>query len=145
VTDGSALLPWIDHVDPGFSEVFGVAGGQRRAAGSADGGYLGVEAVYREAEAITVGHDRGVPDRGIGIEGLDELAERGEHFRGCSQQAVLPASAGQSLEAVADLGALAGGPAHAMTLSLLTVIATGVLSCLAIPLLPHHAQPAGPH
>jgi hypothetical protein len=43
------------------------------------------------------------------------------------------------------LGALAGGPAHAMTLSLLTVIALGVLSCLAIPLLPHHAQPAGPH
>jgi hypothetical protein len=29
-----------------------------------------------------------------------------------------------------------------MTLSLLTVIAIGVLSCLAIPLLPRHAQPA---
>ena len=42
-------------------------------------------------------------------------------------------------------GVLAGGPAHAMTLSLLTVIALGVLSCLAIPLLPRHAQPAGPH
>jgi Major Facilitator Superfamily len=42
-------------------------------------------------------------------------------------------------------GALAGGPAHAMTLSLLTVIAIGVLSCLAIPLLPRHAQLAGPH
>jgi hypothetical protein len=38
--------------------------------------------------------------------------------------------------------ALAGGPAWAMTLSLLTVIAIGVLSCLAIPLLPRHAQPA---
>jgi MFS family permease len=44
-----------------------------------------------------------------------------------------------------DKCALAGGPAHAMTLSLLTVIAIGVLSCLAIPLLPRHAQPAGPH
>jgi len=75
----------------------------RRAAASADGGYLGVEAVHREAEAITVGHDRCVPDRGIGIEGLDELAERGEHFRGCRQQAVLSASAGQSLEAIQDL------------------------------------------
>jgi hypothetical protein len=32
-----------------------------------------------------------------------------------------------------------------MTLSLLTVIAIGLLSCLAIPLLPRHAQPAGPH
>ena len=42
-------------------------------------------------------------------------------------------------------GALAGGPAHAMTLSLLTVIAIGVLSCLAIPLLPRHAQPADLH
>jgi hypothetical protein len=40
----------------------------------------------------------------IGIEGLNEFAERGEHFRGCSQQAVLSASAGQSLEVVADLG-----------------------------------------
>ena len=29
-----------------------------------------------------------------------------------------------------------------MTLSLLTVTAIGVLSCLAIPLLPRHAQPA---
>ena len=27
----------------------------------------------------------------------------------------------------------------------LIVIALGVLSCLAIPLLPRHAQPAGPH
>jgi hypothetical protein len=43
-------------------------------------------------------------------------------------------------------GALAAGPAHAMTLSLLTVIAIGALSCLAIPLLSSHAQPAdGPH
>ena len=41
--------------------------------------------------------------------------------------------------------ALAGGPAHAMTLSLLSVIAIGALSCLAIPLLPSHAQPARPH
>jgi MFS transporter, DHA2 family, multidrug resistance protein len=36
-------------------------------------------------------------------------------------------------------------PAHAMTLSLLTVIAIGALSCLTIPLLPRHAQPARPH
>ena len=42
-------------------------------------------------------------------------------------------------------GALAGGPAHAMTVSLFTVIAIGVLSCLAIPLLPSHGQPASPH
>lgn len=102
--DGSAFLPWIDHVDSGFPEVFGVARGQGRAACPADGGYLRVEAVYGEAETIASGHDRGVPDRGIGIEGLNEFAEGGEHFRSCSQQAVLSASVGQSLEAVADLG-----------------------------------------
>jgi hypothetical protein len=34
---------------------------------------------------------------------------------------------------------------HAMTLSLLMVIALGVLSCLAIPLLPRGARPVGPH
>src|SRR3984957_18461097 len=41
--------------------------------------------------------------------------------------------------------ALAGGPAHAMNPRLLTVIALGVLSCLAIPLLPRGARPVGPH
>ena len=102
--DGSTFLPWIDHVDSGFPEVFGVACGQRCAACPADGGYLRVDAVYGEAEAVASGHDRGVPDRGIGIEGLNEFAERGEHLRGCSQQAVLSASVGESLEAVADLG-----------------------------------------
>jgi hypothetical protein len=54
--------------------------------------------------------------------------------------------AGAAVITTIYFGALAGGPAHAMTLSLLTVIALGVLSCLAIPLLPSHAQPAGgPH
>jgi hypothetical protein len=42
-------VPWIDHVDSGFPEVFGVTCGQRRAACLADGGYLRVEAVYGEA------------------------------------------------------------------------------------------------
>ena len=44
--------------------------GQRRAADSADGGYLGVEAVDGEAEAVAVGDDRGVPDC-VGIEKLN--------------------------------------------------------------------------
>ena len=35
--------------------------------------------------------------------------------------------------------------AHAMTVSLLTVIAIGALSCLVIPLLPRQAPPGGPH
>jgi hypothetical protein len=35
--------------------------------------------------------------------------------------------------------------APAMTLSLLTVIAIGVLSCLTIPLPPRHARPGRPH
>jgi MFS family permease len=42
-------------------------------------------------------------------------------------------------------GALAGGQAHAMTVSLITVIAIGAASCLVIPLLPRRAQPGGPH
>ncbi len=61
---------------------------------------------------------------------------------------LLPRDAGDRAVSITTIyfGALAGGPAHAMTLSLLTVIAIGVLSCLAIPLLPSHAQPAGgPH
>src|ERR1700676_4868140 len=52
---------------------------------------------------------------------------------------------GAALNTTLHFRRLAGGPAHAMTLSLLTVIAIGVLSCLAIPLLPRHAQPAGLH
>jgi hypothetical protein len=42
-------------------------------------------------------------------------------------------------------GALAGGQAHAVTVSLITVIAIGAASCLVIPLLPRRAQPGGPH
>ena len=58
-----------------------------------------------QAEAIALApHDRGVPDRGIGIEGLDVVAERGEHLRGRGQQALLAASVGQPLKAIADLG-----------------------------------------
>jgi len=52
VIDRSAFLSRIDDVDSGFPEVFGVARGQRRAACTADGGDLRVEAVYGEAEAI---------------------------------------------------------------------------------------------
>src|SRR5207247_3611224 len=102
VIGGLALLPRIDHVDPGLPEVFGVVRGQGRAAGPADSGYLAIEAVNREAEAVALGADGGVPDCGVGIEGLNEFAERGEHLGGGSQQAVLPATVRQPLEAVAD-------------------------------------------
>ncbi len=98
------MLPWIDHVDSGFPEVFGVARGQRSTACPADSGYLGIEPVDGHAEAIAVGHDRGVPDRGSRIEGLDVVAERGEHLGGRSQQALLAAPVGKPLKAVADLG-----------------------------------------
>jgi hypothetical protein len=53
-----------------------------------------------------------------------------------------PNAIGAAVITTIYFGALAGGPAHAMTLSLLTVTSIGVLSCLAIPLLPRHAQPA---
>jgi hypothetical protein len=58
VIGGLALLPWIDHVDPGLLEVFGVARGQGRAMGPADGGYLAVEAVDGEAEAVALSMSR---------------------------------------------------------------------------------------
>lgn len=64
---------------------------------------LGAGAVNGQAEAVALGDDRGVPDCGVGIEGLDEFAERGEHPRGGSQQAVFAAFVRQPLETVADL------------------------------------------
>src|SRR2546430_2684771 len=57
VIGGLALLPWIDHVDPGLLEVFGVACGQGRATGPADGGYLAGEGVHGGAEAGALGGD----------------------------------------------------------------------------------------
>jgi hypothetical protein len=97
------MLPRIDQVDPGFVEVFGVAPGLGRAAILADGGYLGIEPVNGQAEAVAPGDDCGIPDYGVGIEGLDEFAERGEYLGGGSQQAVLPAPVRQPFEAVAHL------------------------------------------
>ena len=72
-------------------------------------------------------------------------AEAGSASGSLSSVQQLANAIGAAVITTIYLGALAGGPAHAMTLSLLTVIAIGVLSCLAIPLLPRHAQPAGPH
>ena len=72
-------------------------------------------------------------------------AEAGSASGSLSSVQQLANAIGAAVITTIYFGALAGGPAHAMTLSLLTVIAIGVLSCLAIPLLPRHAQPAGPH
>ena len=72
-------------------------------------------------------------------------AEAGSASGSLSSVQQLANATGAAVVTTIYFGALAGGPAHAMTLSLLTVIAIGVLSCLAIPLLPRHAQPASPH
>ena len=72
-------------------------------------------------------------------------AEAGSASGSLSSVQQLANAIGAAVITTIYFGALAGGPAHAMTLSLLTVIAIGVLSCLAIPLLLHPAQPAGPH
>ena len=71
-------------------------------------------------------------------------AEAGSASGSLSSVQQLANATGPAVITTIYFGALAGGPAHAMTLSLLTVISLGVLSCLAIPLLPRHAQPAGP-
>jgi MFS family permease len=81
----------------------------------------------------------------IAIGDIDR-AEAGSASGSLSSVQQLANATGAAVITTIYFGALAGGPAHAMTLSLLTVIALGVLSCLAIPLLPSHAQPAGgPH
>jgi len=72
-------------------------------------------------------------------------AEAGSASGSLSSVQQLANAIGPAVITTIYFGALAGGPAHAMTLSLLTVMAIGVLSCLAIPLLPRRAQPAGPH
>jgi hypothetical protein len=54
VIDGSAFLPWIDHVDSGFPEVFGVARGQGRAACPADSGYLRVRVAVGRIGSLLV-------------------------------------------------------------------------------------------
>jgi len=71
-------------------------------------------------------------------------AEAGSASGSLSSIQQLANAIGPAVITTVYFGALAGGPAHAMTLSLLTIIAIGVVSCLAIPLLPRHAQPA-PH
>ena len=72
-------------------------------------------------------------------------AEAGSASGSLSSVQQLANAIGPAVITTIYFGALAGGPAHAMTLSLLTVIAIGALSCLAIPLLPRRARPVGPH
>src|SRR5487761_416459 len=72
-------------------------------------------------------------------------AEAGSASGSLSSVQQLANAIGAAVITTIYFGALAGGPAHATTLSLLTVIAIGMLSCLAIPLLPRHAQTALPH
>jgi EmrB/QacA subfamily drug resistance transporter len=72
-------------------------------------------------------------------------AEAGSASGSLSSVQQLANSIGPAVITTIYFGALAGGAAHAMTLSLLTVIVIGVLSGLAVPLLPRHAQPGGPH
>jgi hypothetical protein len=67
-------------------------------------------------------------------------AEAGSASGSLSSVQQLANAIGPAVITTIYFGALAGGPAHAMTLSLLTVIAIGVLSCPAIPLLPRHAR-----
>jgi MFS family permease len=72
-------------------------------------------------------------------------AEAGSASGSLSSVQQLANAIGAAVITTIYFGALAAGPAHAMTFSLLTIIVLGVLSCLAIPLLPRDAQPAGPH
>jgi hypothetical protein len=57
---GGCLLPRIDGRDAGVGEVFGVAGGEGRGLGAADGGDLSVESADRVAVSFAAGDDVGV-------------------------------------------------------------------------------------
>jgi EmrB/QacA subfamily drug resistance transporter len=72
-------------------------------------------------------------------------AEAGSASGSLSSVQQLANAVGPAIVTTIYFGALAGGQAHAMTVSLVAVIAIGLVSCLIIPLLPRQAQPGGPH
>jgi MFS family permease len=72
-------------------------------------------------------------------------AEAGSASGSLSSIQQLANAVGPAIVTTIYFGALAGGQAHAMIVSLITVIAIGVLSCLVVPLLPRKAQAGGPH
>ena len=67
-------------------------------------------------------------------------AEAGSASGSLSSIQQLANAIGPAIVTTIYFGALAGGQAHAMAVSLLAVIGIGVLSALAIPLLPRKAQ-----
>ncbi len=70
-----------------------------------------------------------------------DLAEAGSASGSLSAVQQLANAIGPAIVTTIYFDALAGGQGHAMTVSLLAVIGIGVLSALAIPLLPRQAQP----
>jgi EmrB/QacA subfamily drug resistance transporter len=72
-------------------------------------------------------------------------AEAGSASGSLSSVQQLANAIGPAVITTIYFGALAGGQAHAMSASLVTVIAVGLLSCLAVPLLPRRAQPDAGH
>jgi EmrB/QacA subfamily drug resistance transporter len=72
-------------------------------------------------------------------------AEAGSASGSLSSVQQLANAIGPAVITTIYFGTLAGGQAHAMSASLVTVIAVGLLSCLAVPLLPRRAQPDAGH
>jgi EmrB/QacA subfamily drug resistance transporter len=72
-------------------------------------------------------------------------AEAGSASGSLSSVQQLANAIGPAVITTIYFGALAGGQAHAMSASLVAVIAVGLLSCLAVPLLPRRAQPDAGH
>jgi EmrB/QacA subfamily drug resistance transporter len=68
-------------------------------------------------------------------------AEAGSASGALSSIQQLANAIGPAIITTIYFGALGGGQAHAMSLSLVAVIAIGVVSCLVIPLLPRKPQP----
>ena len=83
---------------------------------------------------------RSAPFYDIAIGDIDP-AEAGSASGSLSAVQQLANAIGPAIVTTIYFDALAGGQGHAMTVSLLAVIGIGVLSALAIPLLPRQAQP----
>jgi hypothetical protein len=80
----------------------------------------------------------------LAIGGIDP-AEAGSASGSLSSVQQLANAIGPAVITTIYFGALAGGQPHAMTVSLLTVIAIGALSCLVVPLLPRKPQAEPSH
>src|SRR5215469_17143704 len=99
----SALVPWVDDLDPSFPEVGHVAGGQRRPTHPADSRDLRIKPLDRHTQPFPMAHDQPILTRRSRIKGQHLISEGPEHLSGRRPQLLLPPPWGEPLDAVQDL------------------------------------------